>query len=331
MPITPALRRTPWQQVTDLQAGVISRGQLLEFGLTPAQVKADMNSRRWQRMLPGVYATFTGPIGTLERVWAAVLYAGPGAAASHATALWLWQLADRPAVIDVVIPESRRVDPQPGLRIHRRRGLNESSAPSLVHLRLVHPSAQPPRLRVEEAVLDMCGSVSAQVALDIVLRATQRRATNAERLRRSMSQRPRQGWRNLLLEVLTDVEDGVASPLERHYRRDIEIPHHLPRGLRNEPEIRPGGHLYRDVRYRAWHVIVELDGREAHPVESAFRDMRRDNLATVIGEASLRYGWRDVAGDPCGVAVQVGAVLQLGGWRGQPQPCGTTCPVRQST
>ncbi|MET0965061.1 MAG: hypothetical protein ABWZ02_01615, partial [Nakamurella sp.] len=224
MPITPALRRTPWETVTDLQAGVISRGQLLELGLTAAQVRADLNSRRWQRMLPGVYATFTGPVGNIERVWAAVLYAGPGAAASRATALWLWHLADPPGIIDVVIPESRRVDPQPGLRIRRRRGLNESSSQLLVH-----PSAQPPRLRVEEAVLDMCDSVSAQVALDIVLRATQRRITSADRLRRSLRQRKRQAWRSLLIEVLTDIEDGVASPLERRYRRDVELAHQLPR------------------------------------------------------------------------------------------------------
>jgi hypothetical protein len=46
MPATPALRRTPWQAVADQQAGVISRGQLLELGLTAAQVKADINSRR---------------------------------------------------------------------------------------------------------------------------------------------------------------------------------------------------------------------------------------------------------------------------------------------
>ena len=324
MPPSPALRRVGWAAIAELQGGIISRGQLLDLDLTSEQAKSDINTGRWQRIFPGVYATFTGPIGTYSRVWAALLYAGQGAAASHGTALWLWKLADEtPAVIDVVVPESRRVLRQPGLRVHRRRALDQPDISSHIH-----PSAQPARLRVEEAVLDHCDSVAAPTAIDLVLRAAQRRVTTADRLRRSMQQRPRQRWRSLLLDVLAEVQGGVASNLELAYRRDVEETHHLPVGTRNEAETGlGGGHWYRDVRYRPWHVIVELDGREAHPVGAAFRDMRRDNVAAVAGDAALRYGWRDVVGDPCGVAAQVGAVLALGGWTGHPGKCGAACTV----
>ena len=324
MPRSPALRNADWAAIAELQSGVISRGQLLDLGLSATQAKADVNTGRWQRVFPGVYATFTGPIGIHSHVWAALLYAGGGAAASQGTALWLWKLADEPpAVVDVVVPESRRVLRQPGLRIHRRRTLNQPDVSSLIH-----PSAQPPRLRVEEAVLDSCGAVPAPAAIDLVLRATQRRTTTADRLRRSMQQRPRQRWRSLLLDVLAEVQVGVASNLELAYRRSVEQRHHLPVGTRNEAEDgRSGSHWYRDVRYRTWHVIVELDGREAHPVGEVFRDMRRDNVAAVAGDTSLRYGWRDVVGDPCGVAAQVGAVLRLGGWAGSPRKCSVACSV----
>jgi very-short-patch-repair endonuclease len=324
MPRSPALRNADWVAIAELQSGVISRGQLLDLGLSAAEAKADINTGRWQRIFPGVYATFTGPIGFHSQVWAALLYAGGGAAASHGTALWLWKLVDEaPSVIDVVVPESRRVLRQPGLRVHRRRALDQPDISSLVH-----PSAQPVRLRVEEAVLDHCHSVAAPTAIDLVLRATQRRTTTADRLRRSMHRRPRQRWRSLLLDVLAEVQVGVASNLELTYRRDVEHRHCLPAGTRNEMEDGPrGGHWYRDVRYRPWHVIVELDGREAHPVDGAFRDMRRDNVAAVAGDTSLRYGWRDVVGDPCGVAAQVGAVLTLGGWTGRPRRCGAACTV----
>jgi hypothetical protein len=232
MPPSPALRRVGWAAIAEFQSGVISRRQLIELGLSPMQAKADINTGRWQRMLPGVYATFTGPIDTPARIWAAILYAGPGAAASHGTALWLWKLKDEPpSVIDVVVPESRKVLPRIGLRVHRRRALDQDNAELLVH-----PSAQPPRLRVEEAVLDHCDSATAVVAIDLILRATQRRLTTADRLRRSIDQRPRQRWRSLLLEVLTDVVAGVESALERRYLRDVERPHHLPAGTRNKPE-----------------------------------------------------------------------------------------------
>jgi hypothetical protein len=115
-----------WAAAAELQAGIISRRQLMELGLSRMQAKAYINNGRWQRMLPGVYATFTGPVGTFCRVWAAILYAGPGAAASHGTALWLWKVIDDPpTVIDVIVPELRKVLRQRGLRGHRRRALNQ--------------------------------------------------------------------------------------------------------------------------------------------------------------------------------------------------------------
>ncbi len=70
---------------------------------------------------------------------------------------------------------------------------------------------------------------------------------------------------------------------------------------------------------------MELDGREAHPEDQAFRDYRRDNHAAVAGEAVLRYGWRDVVGRPCEVALQVGQVLALSGWQGPLVGCRPGC------
>ena len=132
----------------------------------------------------------------------------------------------------------------------------------------------------------------------------------------------------LLLDVLKEATDGVPSTLERRYRRDVELPHALPRCERNQPETTPtGARRYRDVRYPPWTTLVELDGREAHPVTDAFRDHRRDNAATVAGDASLRYGWRDVAARPCIVAAEVGRVLQSRGWPGGPESCGPECAL----
>lgn len=145
--------------------------------------------------------------------------------------------------------------------------------------------------------------------------------------------RPRHRWRRLLLQVLAEARDGVASPLELAYRRSVERGHGLPHGLRNLREpLSSGGSRYRDVRYSRWRVIVELDGREAHPVEQAFRDFRRDNLAAVARESALRYGWRDVIGNPCDVAAQVAQVLTNNGWLGLPKACASGCPApREAT
>jgi hypothetical protein len=152
--------------------------------------------------------------------------------------------------------------------------------------------------------------------------------TTAKRLRDSLDRRRRVRWRSLLLGVLADIEDGVASLLEQRFQRDVERRHHLPAGSRNLMEVSGfGGRWYRDVRYQTWRVVVELDGREAHPAEGLFRDMDRDNRAAFAGEQVLRYGWREVVSDPCNVAAQVGRVLALGGWPGSPRPCGMECAV----
>jgi hypothetical protein len=319
-------RLTPrpiWQALADEQEGVVSRRQLLDLGLTPAQAHQNMENGRWRRLLPGVFATFTGPVGPLAEVWAAVLYAGAGAAASHGTALWLANLLDElPRPINISVGHRRRVRNQRGLRIHRVKALDDR--PDSV----VHPAAQPLRVRVEVAVLDQAETSSAAVAVDLVLRATQRRLTTAARVSDALAERRRHRFRALLLEVLADAAQGVASPLERHYLRSVERAHRLPRGGRNQLErAATGGSRYRDVRYPKWKTIVELDGREAHPDDGAFRDLRRDNEAVVAADWTLRYGWRDVVGRPCEVAVQVGMVLQGRGWPGQAKACGAECVI----
>jgi hypothetical protein len=264
---------------------------------------------------PGTIATFPGMVPERARVWAAVLYCGEGAAAGHRTALWLAGASDNlPEVIDICIPDSRRVRGQAGLRIRRRQGLAAD----------VHPALCPPRVRLETAVLDVAAAAgSAEQAVDPVLRATQRRLTTATRLRAELARRPRQRWRGLLGEVLVDVEDGVASTLERRFARQVERAHGLPRGGRNSADRDPvtGRRRYRDVRHRGFGLVVELEGQEAHPTDEAFRDLDRDNAAVVGGSVVMRFGRRDVAERPCLVAAQVAAVLTQRGWTGTPRPC----------
>jgi hypothetical protein len=310
-----------WPAIAAEQDGVVARRQLLASGLTPGVARRELVARRWRVLYPGVYATFSGTVPDRAHVWAALLRAGEGAVASHRTALWLAGVIDElPDVIEVGIPHERRADEADGLRVHRMRNLSK----------LAHPAALPPRLRVEAAVLAATQlAESLEAALDLVFRSTQRRLTTAARLTRELKAWPRHRWRALLVELLREVEDGVASALELRYARDVERAHGLPRGLRNQAEREPGSGQcrYRDVRYPAFSTVVELDGREAHPVDQAFRDLRRDNAVTEAGDRVLRYGWRDVAGRACLSAAQVGQVLRQQGWTGHPTPCSPTCPL----
>ena len=113
---------------------------------------------------------------------------------------------------------------------------------------------------------------------------------------------------------------GVASPLERRYRSNVEIAHGLPKAERGQSWIGPdGARRYFDARYRALAARVELEGLAFHPAERSWVDHARDNAAVLVGDVVLRYGWRRVTGDPCSVAAQVGAVLNVAGLAGPGQ------------
>ena len=56
--------------------------------------------------------------------------------------------------------------------------------------------------------------------------------------------------------------------------------------------------------YKEYGLLIELDGRLGHEGVGRFRDMRRDNRATIDGLATLRYGFGDVHGIPCEVAIR---------------------------
>lgn len=277
--------------------------------------------------MPGVFAVHVGPLDGRARVWAALLHAGEGACAGGARALWLCGVVDDPpVVVSVCIPEARRLRRVPRVRVVRRRDLD----------RMRHPAAEPARLRVEEAVLDVADSAKRpEVAVDVVIRAVQRRLATAAKLREALSARPRHRWRRLLRLVLEDVVVGVRSALERLYLKDVERRHGLPPGRYNPleriSERRRDARRYRDVRYELWRLVVEIDGAEAHLPEDDHLDHRRDNAVAATGRSSLRYGWREIAGEPCLVAEEVARSLRVRGWGGRAAPCDPACPLNDVT
>jgi hypothetical protein len=248
-------------------------------------------------------------------MWAAVLYAGRNAVISHDTAAWLHGLRDGcPAVVDVSVPHGRRHRPsRRGVRVRQTRHLTQRR----------HPVGSPPRTRLEETVLDLCDQYrTEEPVISLIIAACQRRLTTPARLRDAGRGRKRMKWRALVRDLLCEVEDGVQSELERRYRRDVERAHGLPRGERNSVDVVRGRHRYRDVRYRRFRAVVELDGRAAHPDETREIDNLRDNdLVVDEGTTTLRYGWRSVAGDPCRTALQVGCLLTRNGWTGRLRSC----------
>lgn len=305
------------------QRGVLSRAQAAQAGLTRHVIAAHLQSGRWQRLHPGVYASFSGEPPREAVLWAALLRVGHEAelrhhaALSHQTAAELWGLIDAPTP-SIHVSVSRRT----GTLYPRGVVLHYSARLPAAR----HPVRTPPRTRIEETVLDLAQlAPEAEEAVGWGIRACQRRLTKPGLLREAMMQRARLPWRSDLAEALAEVGEGVHSSLERRYLRNVERAHGLPTGKRQILVVRGHGRGYEDVRYQDYDTCVELDGAAAHPADSRWRDTRRDNANAANGIITLRYTWTDVAYRPCTVAAEVARALQRRGWTGSLYRCGPDC------
>jgi predicted transcriptional regulator of viral defense system len=305
-------------EIARWQAGTISRRQLLDAGLSAQMIFKRINRGRWQQLYWGVYAVFNGPPSRDTWLWAAVLRAGPGAVLSHQTAAELHGLIDTPAeAIFVTVPSTRRITAD-GIIVRTSSRIGEAT----------QPNREPPRTTVEETVLDLVELARTfDDACGWITRACGRRLTTENKLRHAMAMRKKMRWRAELGDVLAAAGEGIHSVLEYRYLRDVERAHGLPRSRHQVRVVIDGKSAYRDAYYEDYQVVVELDGRLAHPDEERWRDSRRDNLGNAEGVRTSRYSWRDVYAHACETALLQARILKQQGWRGRAKPCSARCPV----
>jgi Transcriptional regulator, AbiEi antitoxin len=312
------LRGDALRELVARQCGMVTGRQFAKAGVDRNAVHARVVSGRWQRMYRGVYATYSGQPDRLATLWAAVLYAGPGAMLSYETAAELTRLTDKPSkLVHVTIPAERRVTPAAGIVIHHSYRAAEAR----------DPRRSPPQTNIDETVLDLVAAAATiDDACSWILRALQRRLTAGAYLAYGLTQRDRIPWRAELTELLTPDINGLHSILELRYHRDVEKRHHLPAGTRQHQARNGHRTIYRDILYAAYATAVELDGDAFHLADTRWRDIQRDNAAAADGITTLRYGWLDITLHPCQVAAEVARVLARHGYTAA-RPCSPDCPV----
>lgn len=291
------------------QAGVVTAEQAAAFDITRGPVTRLIRDGRWRRVTKGLYYASERTPDWNALAWSGILLGGPEARLGGEAAGHLFGLNKPPRLIEVMVPWTSVLKERESWRFVRER-------PGVRSARSV---GCPPRLSVEDTVIDLAERATDEQVIALVTGAVQNRLTTAGRLRRTVAARSRLRHRHLFGDLLTDVAAGVHSPLELNYARDVERAHGLPRGKRQLRSRR--GSYYRDVTYEEFQLIVELDGRLGHDGLGRFRDMRRDNLAILMGQLTLRYGWFDVVDRPCQVAWEVAAVLAARGWTAVPSRC----------
>ena len=299
-----------------LQSGVVARRQLLDDArLQPYDIERLLRRRDLVRVHDGVFVNHTGELTWLQRAWVGVQLAWPAALAQDSAI----RAADGPgrtgrddSVIHLAVDRDRRARVPAGYRLHRLPRLDER----------VLWNASPPRVRIEEALIDVAvRSPDDFGAITVLADAIQARRTQAVRIRAALDARPRVPRRDFLTGVLVDLQHGTCSVLEHGYLTLVERPHGLPTARRQVHDFRRRS-LYRDVLYDEYDQVVELDGRMWHD-NAAQRDadLDRDLDAAVERLATVRLGWGQVFGRPCETAVRVGQLLMARGWWGRPTKC----------
>jgi hypothetical protein len=312
--IPPGLRR-----IIAEQACVVSRRQVLRAGVPRSTIESKVKHGLWQQLHPGVYGAFTGVTPWAACLWAAVLYAGPGALLSHETAAEVLGLTDRRCpIIHVTIPARRRVKPPSGVAVHRS---------TFDYPRWRPQRGIPPHTFYGETIIDL---VAAADNLDDVIawvsRGIARNLLSEAQLQAAATARRRFRWRDQIDEVIERVAGGSHFPLEFRYDRDVERAHGLPTSEKQVKFVKPDGSRgFRDRCYEEYGLIVELDGNEFHPSERRGQDRARDNEAAATTGATLRYSWADIDATPCDTAGQVYRALRKRGYPGAIRPCSATC------
>ena len=310
------------RELLSRQAGVVSRRQVLLHGGTPGDIERMLRRREWVRVLPGVYVDHTGALSWQQRAWAGVLFHWP-AALAHDSALRAgagpgWRRYDDLGPVQLAVHEDRKVAPIVGYRVRRIVRFEEK----------VQWNLGPPRMRVEEAALDVAAERPTEFgAIEVLAEICQSRRTTAVRMLEVAATRQRLRRRRWLAAVLEDISEGSCSVLESGYLNRVERSHALPRA-RRQVQAHDRGTLYRDVEYAVFGLIVELDGRLFHDTAGQRdRDLDRDLVAAVAGQRTVRLGWGQVYARPCWTAQQVASLLRSRGWQGTARRCGDGCTL----
>jgi len=283
-------------RIAERQGGAISRGQLLDLGLSPKGVDRRVQTGSLHPVHRGAYAVGHRTLGACGRRWAAVLALGDGAVLSHADAASAWDIRTTASgLIHVTVPGRSGRKRRPGIRVHRPESLPPDEVTTLEGL----PITTPARTLLDLAASGL-GGRPLEAALD---RAELLRVLDFAELQRLLARYPRRPGSPSLEAVLSRYNPvDTRSELEELVVELCDA-HGLPQPLGNcviEGEVR-------DFYWPHARLVVEADSYTWHRSPTALNDDReRDVTLTLAGYRVLRFTWEQVTQRPEYVA---GALL----------------------
>ncbi len=281
------------------QHGVVGRRQLLEAGVPVYAIDNRVRNRRLETLYRGVYRV--GPLrDRLERMMAAVLACGHGAALSHRGAAALRELVSLPgpeAPVEVSTP-GRHPAPRPDVRVYRVGALTADEITVVDGI----PTTTPAR-----TILDLAAVLTVGDLERVVARAERMGLVRPDEVHAVLARHARRAGTPALRTVLSRTGGAAltrseAEALFLQLVRRARLP--AP-----ETNVRLEGFEV-DFLWRRAHLVVEVDGFAFHTSPRMFeRDRRRDRVLLTAGFNVMRVTLRDLTDEPEAVLVQVGQAL----------------------
>jgi hypothetical protein len=239
-------------------------------------------------VLPSVYGVGHAAPSREADLYSAVLWAGPGAALSHLTAAWWRGLVEFPGPLIHVTTPRRRLCP-PGIRRHARssrvqRVLVRRMPVTTLAETLLGLAACTPDLVLVRKALARIEYVDGMLDVGPLRAVCRRGRPGSGRLGQALdSYDPRLAHANGRLEL------GFYVFCERGQSKGIPLP---------ELNVSIDG-VTVDAYFRAYALVVELDGDDNHRTPAQRRrDRRNELILRGHGIEVVRYDWALVEDEP---------------------------------
>ncbi|SDS34505.1 hypothetical protein SAMN04515669_0886 [Jiangella sp. DSM 45060] len=308
------------------QDGLITRSQALSAGMSIGALRHAVRAGgSWQRVVPGVYATFTGPLQDLHRLRTAELVVGADGMITGSWACRSWGLRYGPEPgeqVDVLLdrrrdrgrvgfirvirtshlPEPRRCVDEARFQELRRSGPplelvfdGTVSSPGVVTL-------APPARAVVDTIVHARQPWALRDARALMCEVVQRRRSTVAELCAEVAAAPRRGGA-VARRAIRDIAAGCRSAPECELR-DLVLTSRLlpePRWNRTLPGHR---RIVPDACWPEARLVVEVDSRSFHGFGDAPRrtEERRARYAML--------GWRVLPVSPMRLRSEPQAVLR---------------------
>jgi hypothetical protein len=279
-----ARRLEALRQLAEAQAGVATDSQLRALDWGPYHVQHEIEVGRWTRVAPHVVALQNGELVREQVAWTGILHAGCGAVLSHLTAcveagLDHWR-EDR---IEVLVPKSSNVQRLPGIQFHETRR---------PYAGWRHPTASPPRLRLEAAAL-LAAERRAQAmqAVGLLAACVQQRLSTAERLLVASREISKLRYGKLLRAALGDIAGGAQSFAEIEIGVLCRAAGLAPPRRQQIRRDRTGRRRYLDCEWELPDgriLVLEIDGAFHLRTDHWWQDMARERGVVISGRIVLR-------------------------------------------